>query len=116
VALVTLPVGANAIDLVVNVGLAASTNSVTVTVLTTSQAIQQLSSAVNGSAVRNPQPLAAALSIAAASITRGNLVAAANQLGAFQHTVQSQITDPDLARQFIGAAQQVIDALGIVRR
>jgi len=51
------------------------------------------------------------ISRALASIERGNSVAAANQLRAFEHKVQAQVADPALAGQLIDDAQQVIDAL-----
>ena len=92
--------------------MAASTNSITVSVLTTSQAVQRLISLVEGSPVRNPKPLTATLSAALASIDRGNSIAAANQLSAFQNKVQAQVSDAAPAGPLIAAAQQVIDALG----
>jgi hypothetical protein len=57
------------------------------------------------------QPLLATPSAALASIKRGNSVAATNQLRAFQNKVQAQVTYPVLAREFMEAAQRVIDAL-----
>jgi len=60
---------------------------------------------------KNKQPLLATLWAALASIERGNSVAAANQLHAFQNKVRAQVADPTLAAQFIEVAQQVIDAL-----
>jgi hypothetical protein len=111
VAVTVLPLGSHPIDLVVSDGLATTTNSITVSVLTTSQAVQWLVALVDGSAVAKPKPLTATLSSALASIDRGNLFAAANQLRAFQHKVQAQVADTALARQCIEAAQKVIEAL-----
>jgi len=111
VAVVVLPVGSHSIDLVVSDGLATGTDSITVSVLTTSQGVQGLIAVVEGSAVRNPKPLMATLWAALASIDRGKLLAAANQLRAFEHKVRAQVADPALAGQLIEAAQQVIDAL-----
>jgi hypothetical protein len=91
--------------------MATSTNSLTVSVVTTSQAVQGLIALVESSAVRNPKPLTATLRAAQAAIARGNSVAAANQLRAFQNKVRAQVADPALASQFIDAAQQVIEAL-----
>ncbi len=112
VAVVVLPLGSHPIDLVVSDAVATSTNSVTVSVVTTGQAVQWLIAMVEGSGVRNPKPLTATLRAAQASIERGNPVSATNQLQAFQNKVRAQVADPALARQFIEAAQQAIGALG----
>jgi hypothetical protein len=106
-----LPVGTHAINLVVSDGIATSTNSVSVSVVTTGQAVQMLLGLVNGSTVGKSKPLTASLTAALGSIERGNRGAAANQLRAFQNKVQAQIADEALAREFIEAAQQVIEAL-----
>ena len=55
----------------------------------------------------------ATLEAALASINRGNAVAAANQLQAFQNKVSAQVarSNPVLAQTLIQAAQQVIDTL-----
>lgn len=108
-----LPVGSHAIDLVVSDGVATSTNSVSVSVLTTSQAVEWLIEFVDSSGVRNPKPLTATLQAAGASIDRGNSAAAANQLAAFKNKVRAQVgpSQPVVARTLIQAAQQVIDAL-----
>jgi hypothetical protein len=111
VAATILPVGSNSIDLVVSDGLATSTDSVTVLVMTTGQAVERLIWLVNASAVRNPKPLTATLSAALASIERGNWGAAAHQQYAFENKVRAQVSDHALARQFIEVAQQVLDAL-----
>jgi hypothetical protein len=113
VAVVVLPVGLHSLDLIVSDGLAASTNAVSVAVLTTSQGVQRLISLVNQSGLADPKPLAASLEAALASLNRGDSVAAANQLQAFQNKVSAQVgkSDPALAQTLIAAAQQVIDAL-----
>jgi hypothetical protein len=113
VAVVVLPVGVHSIDLVVSDGYAASTNDVSVAVLTTSQWVQRLISLVNQSGLAHPKPLTASLEAALASLTRDNSVAAANQLQAFQNKVSAQVgkSAPALAQTLIAAAQQVIDAL-----
>jgi hypothetical protein len=77
--------------------------------------VEWLIALVDDSAVGNPKPLMATLSAALASIERGNFLAAANQLNAFQNKVRAQVADPALASQFIEAAQQVIDALPVSR-
>jgi hypothetical protein len=73
--------------------------------------VEWLAALAGESQVRNQKPLMASLSAAQKSIDRGNRVAAANQLRAFQNKVQAQVSDTVLARQFIEAAQQVIEAL-----
>jgi len=110
VAVAVLPVGSHSIDLVVSDGVATSTNSITVSVLTTGQAMEGLIWLVDSSG-RKGKPLMATLGAALASIERGNSVAAANQLRAFEHKVRVQVADPALAGQLLEAAQQVIDAL-----
>jgi hypothetical protein len=75
--------------------------------------VEWLIELADGSAVAKPKPLTATLWAAQASIDRGNFVSAANQLRAFQNTGQAQVADPALARQFIEAAQHVIDALQV---
>lgn len=77
-------------------------------------AVQRLISMVNSSGIAHPSPLTAALDAALASLNRGNVVAAANQLHAFQNKVQVQVArqDPVLANTLTRTAEQVIDALG----
>jgi len=103
----------NLIALVVNDGLAASTNTVAVTVLTTGQAVERLIALVNESDLRHKRPLLATLEAALVSIQRGNCHAAAGQLHAFQNKVRTQVSsrDSDLAMELTGAANQVIAAL-----
>jgi uncharacterized delta-60 repeat protein len=112
VAVVTLPIGAHPISLVVSDGLATATNAVTVSVLTTSQAVQRLIAQVTSRWPRS-RPLVATLEAALASIERGNPVSAINQLQAFQNKVRAQVAplDPALAASFSQAAQEIIDAL-----
>jgi poly(3-hydroxybutyrate) depolymerase len=59
------------------------------------------------------QPLMASLRAAVVSFERGNLIAGANQLGAFQHKVRAQVMPfaPELAEDLIDAAQTILDAL-----
>jgi len=112
VAVVTLPVGANPLRLVVSDGLLQSTNEITVEVLTTSQAADRLLALVEEQAA-NPQPLGATLRAALAAIGRGQPEVAINQLHAFQNKINAQVapSDPELAAQLIAAAQAIIDAL-----
>jgi hypothetical protein len=112
VAVVTLPLGTNWLELVVSDGWAASTDPCCVEVLTTAQATERLALAVTGGVDRN-QPLIASLSATLAAIDRSNPTAAMNQLQAFQSQVRAQITplDPVLADQFIRLAQEIIEIL-----
>ena len=112
VAVTVLPVGAHAITLTVNDGLAARTNAITLEVITTAQAVQRLAGTVLSSVTR-PQPLLATLDAALASISRGNSVSGVSQLFAFQNKVRAQVAplDPALAASLIQSAQDIIDAL-----
>jgi hypothetical protein len=112
VAVVALPLGVHPLALVVNDGLVASTNAITVSVFTPSQAVTQLNALVTQS-VSNSAPLIAILQSALAALTRGDSVAAVNQLLAFQKMVRAQIapSDPALAQRLIDAAKQIIDSL-----
>jgi len=112
VAVTVLPVGAHSILLVVNDGLLTDTNAISVEVITTAQAVDQLVASVNSDVSRSA-PLRATLAAAIASIDRSNPTAAINQLGAFQNQVSAQVAplDAALAGTFIQAAQQAIDTL-----
>lgn len=114
VAVVTLPLGTNRLELVVSDGWAASAASFFVEVLTTAQATERLADAVTDGVDRN-RPLIAKLQAALAAIDRSNPTAAMNQLQAFQHQVRSQIApmDPALAEQFIRLAQDIIEILSL---
>jgi hypothetical protein len=113
VAAIVLPVGSHPITLVVSDTLAASTNSIIVSVLTTSQSVQRLIRLVNESEIRHPRLLKATLDAALALLGRGRTVAARLELRVFQLQVLGNVAlhDPALARQFIRAAQEIIDAL-----
>jgi len=113
VAVAVLPLGAEAIDLVVDDGLAQDTDTVTITVLTAEQAVQHLITLVNSSDLRKKRPLLVSLEAALASIERGNHTSASGQLHAFQNKVRAQVhrQDAALAMELIDRAQQVIDAL-----
>ncbi len=112
VAVTVLPVDAHSILLVVNDGLLMDTNAISVEVITTAQAVDQLVASVNSDVSRSA-PLRATLSAAIASIDRSNPTAAINQLQAFQNQVSAQVAplDAALAGTFIQAAQQAIDTL-----
>jgi hypothetical protein len=112
VAVVTLPVGTNSISLFVDDGLATGSQTTAVEVITAAHAAERLTARVVAQ-VPQAQPLAASLSAAMASIGRGNLTAAINQLQAFQNKVRAQValTNPGLAEQLILAAGEIIDGL-----
>jgi hypothetical protein len=76
--------------------------------------LQHLISRVVESSHSPKQPLLATLEAALKSIHRGNAITAANQLHAFQHKVQAEVysTDPVLAQELMGAAAEVLEALG----
>ncbi len=110
---VVLPVDAHPILLVVNDGMLSATNAVTVEVITPAQAVERLIAQVTAQWPRS-RPLVATLSAALASIERGNLISAVNQLQAFQNKVRAQVApaDPALAATFIQSAQDILDVLG----
>jgi hypothetical protein len=77
-------------------------------------ALDELFAAVNRAPPSvNKAPLLASLEAVRASITRGNLLAALNQLRAFRNKVQSQVepVDPALAAQLLTLEQQVVESL-----
>lgn len=112
VAVVTLPVATNAITLTVNDGFVSSSDTITVEVITISQALERLETVVN-SDVSKKNALLAILNAALAAIDRSNPTAALNQLHAFQNQVQAQLAplDPSLAQTLIDEAQSIIDAI-----
>ena len=112
VAVVTLPVGTNAITLTVNDGTFSDSQTIAVVVLTISQGIDQLIAAVNQDAA-GQQSLVASLQAALASIDRSNPISAVNQLQAFQNKVNAQLgpIDPLLAQSLFNDAQAIINAI-----
>ena len=64
---VSLPLGTHAIDLVVDDGLAQDTNTVAVSVVTTTKAVERLIVLVNESDLHQKRPLLASLEAALAS-------------------------------------------------
>jgi alpha-tubulin suppressor-like RCC1 family protein len=113
VASVILPKGAHRILLVVSDGILAGTNSVSVDVLTVSQAIQVLSAAVEASVHSRVRPLLATLEAALDSINRTNRISTVHQLEAFQKKLRAQVAsfDPTLAGDLGTAADRIITAL-----
>ncbi|MEY4387188.1 MAG: hypothetical protein RLY20_2471, partial [Verrucomicrobiota bacterium] len=112
VAVVTLPVGTNAITLSVSDGRASSNQNIAIEVATTAQAVQRLADLVNED-VAKAKALTATLSAAIKSIDRSKPDTAINQLQAFQNQVNAQVAplDPALAAKLIADAQDIIDAL-----
>jgi len=112
VAVVTLPVGAHPILLVVTDGALSATNALSLRIFTPAQAVGELMNQVASSWSRS-QPLIATLRAALASLERGNFIPAVNQLRAFQNKVQAQVARSDgaLAGRFIQAAQHIVDAI-----
>ncbi len=112
VAVVVLPLGSYQIVLVVTDGVLSASTQVSVEVVSTAQALERLIARVSSSATR-PRPLLATLEAALASLDRGNLIAAANQLHAFQNKVRAQIAPVDslLSAAFLQETQDILDAL-----
>ncbi len=112
VALVELPLGTNAISLIVSDGMAISMTGIGVEVLTSAQAVARLVGIINSDISRS-QPLVATLNAAIASIDRSNPAAAFNQLKAFQEKIHVQVEplNPGLAAALIQTSQLVIDNL-----
>ncbi len=78
------------------------------------QLAERLSAAINAADLgRNTRPLIASLEAACASFHRGNLIASANQLRAFQNKVSAQVMpiNSALAEEWILTVQQVIEGL-----
>ncbi len=113
VAAVTLPLGTNPITLSVSDGLAWVQQTIVVRVLSTDQALAQLIDLINLDALK-PDPLVATLSAALASINRGNLTAAVEQLGAFRDKVEAQVApvDSSLADRLVRISQSIAQILG----
>ena len=86
-----------------------------VKLLTDPVSIDQLIAQVEDSGLssRETRPLLASLHSAAASIERGDVQTAINELRAFEHKVHAQIAreNPALADTLIGSAEQVIDSI-----
>jgi hypothetical protein len=112
VAVATLPVGTNLVELVVSDGMLTRTNPVTVEIITADQALERLLEILRtGSG--NPQALIASVRAALASIGRGQPATAIHQLQAFINKVRARLerSEPALAAQLIADAQAIIDAL-----
>src|SRR5262249_32104898 len=107
--------GSHQITLFVDDHVLGGTNStsVTVQVISLSQAVNLMIDFVNCSGISHAQPLLASLNAAADSFGRGNNTSGVNQLGAFENKVQAQVMpdNPALAASFLQATQQILDAL-----
>lgn len=112
VEIVTLPAGTHQILLVVDDGLSVSSAAVGVEIITLVAAIDRLQQQVHGSVPR-PHPLEVSLLAARAAVERGNRIAAANQLAAFQNKVRAQVApfDSSLAGSLIASAEAIIALL-----
>lgn len=110
VAAVQLPAGQSAIALVVDDGLAQSTNRITLEIFTPAQAMERLKELVNAEVLRR-QPLLATLEAALAAVRRDDVVPTINQLHALQNEVRAQVADPALADRLMRSAEDIIDAL-----
>jgi len=104
------------ITLTVTEAGASASDTLTLDIISTDQATEELGLLVDGSTLsRNAKrPLIASLKMGMASLARGDSQAGVNQLQAFQNKVRAQVgrTDPDLAAALIRAAQVIIDAVG----
>ncbi len=94
---------------------ASSPQTFTITVLSPFQAVQGLILEVGGMEL-DPgivRPLEAALTAAAASFQRGNWWLGVAQLASFERRVQMLVapSEPELAAQWIAAAQEIVDRL-----
>jgi hypothetical protein len=112
VEVVTLPVGTHQVLLVVDDGLMASTDAIVIEIVTLSAAIERLQQRVNESAAR-PHPLVVSVVAAREAAERGNRIAAANQLAAFQNKIRAQLAplDSELADWLVESADAIIALL-----
>jgi hypothetical protein len=112
VATSVLPVGAHPLMLVVTDRFFSSTNSATVEVITTAQAVERLLALVQAAGLRT-QPLQASLEAALASIRRSDPYSAAGQLGAFENKVRAQVVGENavLTAVLLTAAHAILDVL-----
>jgi len=112
VAVAVLPVGTNSITLRVSDGFAQAQQTISVEIITTSEAVNRLILIVTED-VEKQQALVAALSSALRAIDRSNPTVAIHQLENFQNKVRFQVAplDPALAATLIQDAQEIIDAM-----
>jgi PKD repeat protein len=112
VAIAVLPVGSQAIELQVGDGVAVTTTTINVEVITASTAVDRLQARVRQQVAR-AQPLTASLQAALAALNRGNRPAGLGELQAFQNKIRAQLSQSDAARarSLIADAQKIITAL-----
>src|SRR5205085_2410676 len=115
VAVATLAVGSHNIALQVSDGLAATTDLITIDILSGAHTVQELSDMLISSALarKSLPPLLATVKAAGDAVERGSTGAAINQLRAFQNKVRAQIapSDPAFAADLIELAQRIIDSI-----
>jgi hypothetical protein len=111
-----LGLGTHEITLLLDDHIPGGTNSATVTVkvISPSEAIGLVIDFLNSSGLSHTQSLVASLKATANSFTSGNTTSGANQLGTFQNKVRVQVApgNPAVAASLIQVAQQILDALG----
>jgi Beta-propeller repeat len=104
--------GPHTVTLVVSDGKASGTTQATFEVITPSAAVGELVKLVEQAniATKNKEPLLATLYAAISSFDRDNLIAALNQLSAFENKVRAQIgpSNAVLAGELIANAQQIL--------
>lgn len=112
VATASLPVGTNHLTLVVSDGLASTSQSFSVEVITSAMALDRLMATARDEADK-AQPLIASLRAALASINRCQPEVAINQLEALKNKILAQVAPeaPHLADLLLAEVQLVIDAL-----
>jgi hypothetical protein len=112
IALRTLPVGTNQLELAVDDGMAFRRQPFSIEVVTISQAVDRLA-AMSQSGSTNNSFLVGSLEAALASMDHRHPQTAISRLRAFINQVQTRLRplDPGLAAQLIADAQSIIDAL-----
>jgi hypothetical protein len=110
-----LAVGQHRFTLVVTDGELLDSASVDVNIIASDDAVQILTAQVENSDLpaKDKQPLLASLRAAADSFAHGRFGAGLNQLAAFEHKVQAQVSpgNPVLASQLLLSVQVIRDAM-----
>jgi hypothetical protein len=106
--------GAHTIVLLVDDGQATGSDTVTIDVITLSEAVEELLLFVSETDLRRKEkrPLLATLNRVWDSFEEGRLNTAVKQLGAFQQKVRAHLlkAKPDAGRRLLAAVEQLIDA------
>jgi len=109
-------IGAHTIKLIVSDGHDTAKADVNFEVISPATAVRKLAQLLEQAnlGTKNKQPLVASLNAAISSFDGDNLNAALNQLSAFENKVRAQMggSNPDLAAQLIGAAEQILAVVG----